>query len=869
MKLSNSCRLSSWIGLLFTTGLASRALAQGTPSAASRRDHDSITVAIEPTYNEVSAVHRAILGNSYRREWAAPVRMRVFHLSREKGGLTILQRGGGLQTKSLRLQDPTGQQWVLRTLQKYPERGLPPTLRPTIAKDILQDQVSASHPYSSVVVPPLAEALGIPHANPEVVFVPDDPALGEYRPDFANQVFLFEEREPLDADKTDNTEKAQRRLQADNDNYVDQATVLRARLLDMLLGDYDRHEDQWRWQRVEDGKGSRYEPVPRDRDHVFYKPTGVFPKALSTHLLMANVQGYNDHIRSINRWNSKAKTFDRYFLNGLSEDDWRTQIAYVQRHLSDSLITQAMRRLPPNIYQLSGPTLTRNLIARRNILLRQGLHYYRSLARLVEVAASDKRERLEVTHQAGGKLLVTSTKIKKDGSLGAVLYQRLFDPADTREVRLYGLGGDDQFAVSGAARSPIRVRLIGGAGDDTFAVAAEVPQRGRLRLYDRSDEPNHLPPASQARLLTAPDTLVNSFNKASFQYNYLQPLLSVGYNKDYGLQLIGNFIYQRQGFRKAPYGSRQSFLVNYGLANSSLLLSYSGIFKRKIGENDLLVNATSLGPNYTSHFFGVGNESAFNRDPDDAIRFYRNDYNLVTADVRLSCALHQWQLTAGLTAQYYNSGRDKNTNRYLGVYAAEHPDQDVFQAQTYGGVVASATRDTRDKALVARRGVLWTTSLSALNQLNGHRHTFAQALTEFSFHFAPGRDSSGLVIANRTGGGTTLGDAAYFQQFKLGGTNNLRGFYYWRFAGKSIAYNNLEVRLKLLSFSSYLVPGTLGLTAFNDVGRVWAPGETSQQWHTGYGGGVYFLPAQLALLQAVVGFSKEGVYPYISAGVRF
>jgi hypothetical protein len=291
---------------------------------------DSVTVAIEPTYIDVSPLHRLLLGESYRQQWATPVRLRVFHLAREKGGLAILERGGGLQTKSLRLRDATGQQWVLRTIQKYPERGLPPALRPTIAKDILQDQVSASHPYAAVVVPPLAAALGIPHANPEIVYVPDDPALGQYQHDFANQVFLFEEREPLDADKTDNTAKAQARLQKDPDNRVDQATVLRARLLDMLLGDYDRHEDQWRWQRVESTRGSLYEPVPRDRDHVFYKPTGWLPTALSLHLLKANVQGFHYRIRSINRWNDKAKTFDRYFLNELSEEDWKTQIAAVQ-----------------------------------------------------------------------------------------------------------------------------------------------------------------------------------------------------------------------------------------------------------------------------------------------------------------------------------------------------------------------------------------------------------------------------------------------------------------------------------------------------------------------------------------------------------
>jgi hypothetical protein len=847
----------------FFTVLAGAAAAQGAHPAA-----DSVTVAIEPTYTQVTGVHRFLLGDSYRQLWAAPVKLRVFHLGREKGGLTIVQRGGGLQTKSLRMRDASGQEWVLRTIQKYPERGLPPTLRATIAKDILQDQVSASHPYSAVVVPPLAQALGIPHANPEIVFVPDDPALGQYRQDFANQVFLLEEREPLDADKTDNTEKTQNRLEKDHDNRVDQVTVLRARLLDMLLGDYDRHEDQWRWERREADGGTLYEPVPRDRDHVFYKPSGAFPWALSRHIFKANVQGYDDHIRSINRWNDKARDFDRYFLNELSEDDWKTQVAYVQAHLPDSLLARAVRLLPPNIYQLSGPEITRNLMARRANLPRQALHYYRFLAKVVSIPASNKRERLEVAHLPGGQLRVISIALKKDGTTGDVLYQRTFDPSDTRELRLYGLGGADNFAVTGAGRSRIKLRLIGGAGEDTFAVAPEARPSRKVLIYDRADEPNTLPAPGLARLRTSADTTVNSFSRTGYHYNFLQPLFLAGYSRDYGVQLIGNFIYQKQGFRKDPYAARQSLLVNYGFGNSSLLLNYTGDFKKVLGQNDLLVNVLSKGPNYNNNFFGVGNETEFINEEGRRIRYYRGIYNLITADVRLSRTYQHWRVNGGLVAQHYTSTDTKNVDRYLSVYAAENPGEEVFSRQVYAGLGASATFDTRDRALVARHGVYWSTSLSGLRRLDGDHHSFGQALTEFTFYASPTRDSS-LVIANRTGGGTTLGRAAYFQQLKLGGAQNLRGFYLWRFTGKSMVYNNLELRLKLLDFTSYLLPGTLGLVAFNDVGRVWSPDEKSQTWHTGYGGGIYFLPAQLVLVQAVAGFSKEGVYPYISAGFRF
>ncbi len=849
------------LSAVFTT-LSLEVFSQSTAPA------DSITVAIEPTYNDVSAVHRRLLGEGYRRTWATPVEMKIFHLSEEKGGLTILEKGGGLQTKSLRMQDAAGQQWVLRTIQKYPEKSLPATLRPTIAKDILQDQVSASHPYAALTVPPLAEVLHIPHAHPEIVYVPDDPALGEYRKDFANQVFLFEEREPLDADKTDNTEKAQSRLQKDNDNRVDQPTVLRARLLDMLLGDYDRHEDQWRWERIDNGKGSVYEPVPRDRDHVYYKPSGLFPKLLSLHLLKANTQGYSGHIRSINRWNYKARYFDRYFLNSLSEEDWKTQIAYVQRTLTDSLIASAVKLLPGAVYPLSGPEIVGKLIARRNGLGQQTLKYYRFLSKTVEIPASDKRDHFEIAHQAHGRVTVTIRKIKKEGGTGPLIYQRTFDPAVTHEIRLYGLGGADVFAVTGPGASPITIRLIGGADVDTFTVATGLHRKNKLHIYDRSDEANALPPARQARLQTAADTTVNQFNKNSFRYNYLQPLFLASYNKDYGFQLVGNFIYQKQAFRKDLYAFRRNLQVSYGFGNGSLLLNYTSNFRKFIGNNDLTVNLSSKGPNYTSNFFGVGNETVFINSGDQRIRYYRSIYNLITADIRLSRAYNRWRVSAGLAGQYYHSPSAKNTDRFLSAYDLQHPGEDVFSRQAYAGLVAGATLDTRDKGLVPHQGIYWNTSVTSLRRLDGNPHTFGQVFSEFSFYLNPLRDSV-LVVADRTGAGTTVGSAEYFQQLKLGGPQSLRGFYLWRFTGKSMAYNNLELRLKLADFTSYLLPGTLGLVLFNDVGRVWSPGESSDKWHDGYGGGIYFSPAQLVIIQAVAGFSTEGTYPYISAGFRF
>jgi len=126
-----------------------------------------------------------------------------------------------------------------------------------------------------------------------------------------------------------------------------------------------------------------------------------------------------------------------------------------------------------------------------------------------------------------------------------------------------------------------------------------------------------------------------------------------------------------------------------------------------------------------------------------------------------------------------------------------------------------------------------------------------------------------LVFATRLGVGTTVGAPAFFQLLGIGGAQSMRGFHTNRFTGKSVLYQNLEVRLKLFDYNSYILPGTVGMIALNDVGRVWAAGENSTVWHDSFGGGIYILPARLILVQAVVGYSHEGALPYITIGFRF
>src|SRR5687768_6574947 len=174
-----------------------------------------------------------------------------------------------MQTKSLQLVDKNKQEFVLRSIEKFPDNAIPAEFRETFIKDLVVDGISASYPFAALSVPVMSEASGIPHAKPRLVYVPDDPRLGFYQDDFKNSLAIFEEREPGRYGNSIGTEKVLEHLQEDNDDRVQQQSLLKARLLDLFIMDFDRHEDQWRWGSTDTGKGKVYFPIPRDRDQAF------------------------------------------------------------------------------------------------------------------------------------------------------------------------------------------------------------------------------------------------------------------------------------------------------------------------------------------------------------------------------------------------------------------------------------------------------------------------------------------------------------------------------------------------------------------------------------------------------------------------
>ncbi|WP_210521150.1 metallophosphoesterase family protein [Hymenobacter terricola] len=814
-------------------------------------------------------------GTNYRREWQQVVPAPVLDLRTAYGGLVPMKRGGGLQTKSLRLRAANGTEYVLRSIDKTTDSSVPAYLRHTLAADIVQDQISAAHPYAALAVAPLAEAAGVGHTTPRLVLVPDDPRLGPFRTEFAGSLALLEAREPAPprnfagqpTAKNYSTEQVLDLLRASQRNHVDERALLRARLFDLVIADWDRHEDQWRWLAYPQPDGGLlFRAVPRDRDEAFFVNEGVLPHLASAEYLLPKLQGFDTDFRNVNSFNYQARYFDRSFLTELPLADWLALADTLQLSLTDAVLERALRQWPDSIYRLSGPQVLAKLRAHRNQLKTWTAQYYRFLARQVDVLGSDEREYFEVKHEGEDRSQVNVFAIKANGQRGQALYQRTFWASETEEIRLYGQGGADVFVLSGTSRAAPLVRIIGGAGADTLVDHSQVHGWGhKTKVYDVPDGISIIKgPETATRLSRLP--AVNAYNWASFQYPYVAPLYPISYNVDDGLFIGLGVRLKHPGFRKEPWAATQVLTGSVALGTGAFNFHYEGLFTHAIRKLDLRLEANLEAPNYVHNYYGLGNETL--NDPAHDRRYYQVRVHNLSASALLWRAVGTRLHVFGGPV-YQRIAIEDQPERIVAQQVEGHRlPATVYAPKQYAGGRVGFEVVSPDAKAAWPQGIKWQTDLLVLRPLN----TISTPLTQLTSTLALYRSFRypvRLTLAFRVGGTANFGDYFFLQAATLGGLTNLRGYRRTRFAGTECAFNNLEARLELGHLTSYVLPATFGVLGFHDLGRVWLASESSTTWHRGYGGGLWVAPIPQVLLAAMYGISKEDRLPLVRLGYFF
>jgi len=822
---------------------------------------------------KAGGMSRFWFGEGYRDLWTTPVQAPVLDLKTVGGGLTPVRQVGQAQSLGLAFKGADGRAYTFRSLHKEPERMLPEIWRNRLPGKIARDQTSGTHPAAAVILGPLAEAAGVAHAAPRLVIMPDDPALGEFRKTFANQFGTIDEF-PLAgpafffnvtaATEIISSAELWRRWLAGPENRIDSRTLLRARILDLWVDNFDRHKGQWRWMRVP-GK-EFYQPLPEDPDMVLVHHDGLLMWTLRGQIprLLKFDEKYSGKLEGplINSFE-----VDRWLLADLDAAEWERAAKELQGRFTDEVIDRALRQMPAEWYAKGGDRTAAALRTRRATLVDYIMDVYRYYAKQVDIHATDQAEQVSVIRGSDNSLDVT---VSTTGA-SSPSYQRRFLAEETDEVRIYLHGGDDQVARSGEAGGPIRVRVIAGGGTD---VIDDAKSGGTDVWTDAGSVDVKRGSGTNVRSATwtnpAPVKDGPWIEPRSFGH-WTTPQSTLHWSTDLQFLLGYGVTRTAWGFRTEPAASVQIVRGAFSTAERSGKGEYIGRFRRPMSGLALEIQALASGIEHIS-FFGYGNES-----PEEATRtLYRPRQNVFSVFPSLRYEVgKRFETFVGPAVRYSETRADPNS---IVSKTAPLGSTTFGQVSIRGGFVF----DSRLSASAARRPSIANgiSDEQDSDPVTGVRADFSASASPDAWDVPSGYQlvdgqvaaylgNARAHLAVRAGGRKLWGNYPWFDAAHIGGHNN-RGFRSRRFTGDSSLYGTLSARAWLGIVPTPAVPLRLGVIAFGDVGRVWRQGETSDTWHNSVGGGIMLQPAGLPItLHGMAGHSVEGMRYMFSFGFPF
>lgn len=348
---------------------------------------DSVLVATSTLY-EASELKKLIQGENFREAWTVPVKVPVVYLDTLLGGMEIVQKGGGTQTQSLRLKSPDGVLYSLRSVNKNPASQVPEFVRTLGLENVVIDGISASHPFAAVLVASLAEAAGVLHTHPKPVFIPKQDFLGKYNEEFGNRLYLLEYETESEENFTslknvknilDTKDLQKLKDEVGEKLSIDEAAMVRTRLFDLLIGDWDRHAKQYGWV-VQETQQERYKaiPLPGDRDNAFFTIDGIIPEIVTRPSIEPMVRPFEEEIDYMP---GLVYPNDIYFLYFTPEEIFIQEARNLQKLLTDEKIDEAFKVWPREFTNLHGKEIAAKIKSRRENLVEYAREFKKEISK--------------------------------------------------------------------------------------------------------------------------------------------------------------------------------------------------------------------------------------------------------------------------------------------------------------------------------------------------------------------------------------------------------------------------------------------------------------------------------------------------------
>ncbi len=844
---------------------------------SSRPSFSSATVKV-PVVTDAEKLNKSgfynfLWGKRFRSYYGLPVTSDNVDLTKYKGGLTVKEAGGGHQTYSAKLKDENGAEYAIRGLEKdafkflkFKVKGItfdPEDYQGTFAETVVYDFFTTTHPFMQLVIDPLAKEVNINHSNTQLAYVPKQPNLDPLGKDYGDALYWLEER-PDDGQTqfpgynranpdggtvvtfesmTDVLEK----LREDEKYSVDQQAWVRARLFDMLIGDWDRHQDQWRFAEYEiSDDETSFIPIPRDRDAAFSRFDGIMVPIIQ--LFVPDVrfwQSYDDDIADLKWYNGEANNLDRALLTKVGIETWVAEAKYIQENLSDAEIDAAWAQLPPEVQDETAQELKSNLKSRLKNLNNIAERYATYLNRTVAVHGTDKDDKIEVTRLADGKTQVVIKRAKKDEK-DPVIFDRTFNKDETKEIWIYGLNDNDEFTVKGDGDNPIKVRIIGGHGKDKFTIE----NRRQLKVYDWKYEESEFDEKTPAHQFT------NLYETNTYHWRYFKEnnnviLPNIGFQTDDGLFLGAKDTYTNYGFNGNKFRYQHFLSANYYFNFEAIELEYAGEFANIFPEWNLVVDGYFTSDSFSNNFFGFGNDTFYDADADNEDR----DFNRARMQqIKASAGIKYKTLT--FKALFESFEVQDNPNR-LFTPANNAVNPNVFEMQNYAGAEAAIKYRNQNAGDFPSRAFHFKAVLGYKSNIEDSNNSFGYAGLQVGTErgLIP---SGSLVLGTSAAVRTNFGDDYYFYHApSIGGNNGLRGYRNERFTGETSFHHTTDLKLRLARITTSVVPITFGMYGGFDYGRVWSDFDTSDTFHTSYGGGIWLSGLNMVGIKAGYFVSEE------------
>ncbi|SFN58552.1 metallophosphoesterase [Salegentibacter flavus] len=807
---------------------------------------------------EKNDFHRTVWGKRYRELYGKEIEVKVADLDTLYGGLEPLIKSGGHQTVSVRLKDTLNREYNMRRIRKesvqylqkvaFKTTPIQDDLENTVAERLMTDFYTAAHPYAFLAVPGLASAVDVHHTNPELFYMPKQPILGKYNEEHGDDIYMIVERpeenwlgkESFGSPNHDIVSTADMfdRLRRDEKYILDEPRYVRSRIFDMLIGDWDRHQDQWRWAEIEDQEGNRtFEAIPRDRDQVFSNFDGAFFGTLRALAGFANQFAvYDEDIKDVEWFNIAAVGLDRSLLQNVGRDTWLKEAKFIQENMTDEVIEEAFEKLPPESREETLEDLIAKLKGRRDNIVSISMRYYDHLASLAIVTGTDKDDFIDVIRMPEGKTRVTVTR-NKGGERAEILSDKIYSREETKDIWIYGLDDEDKIRVEGKGDEKIYLRIIGGLGNDIYTIK----NGSKLKLYDHKSLPNTITEAGDARFRFRDHYDINTYDKDKKNFKGGAFLPGLGYNPDDGFKIGIESVYTVNDFKRNPFTSKHTYGGGYYFATNGFDLYYEGEFANIIGRYNLQVGASYNSPNFASNLFGYGNET---ENFDDELGM---DYNRVKISRYAAKAGFVRKTPFGSYFSYMANFEINKVEDTEGRFIHEDfntTDEDFFKRKYFAGLDALYRYESYDNSLNPTRGMKFELNLGGkLNTSDTDQH-YGYFKPYWSFFNALSRNRK-LVLKSKVMAHLNMGDGyEFYQAARLGGESGLRGYRLHRFIGKSAFATGGDLRYSFDEFKTGFLPLQLGVFGGYDLGRVWNDFEESNKWHDSYGGGFWVTSAR-------------------------